>query len=112
VIRILRKILRHANEPAHARKKTAKKWKLGKRIEIADDSETRSAMIISVALVSLLFAAYQVRVQRKNLSYDLSRAQSCLRSLQEAIEPLSKKMTGLPTRPCSVSWTDSRNANT
>jgi len=49
-------------------------------------------LIISVALVSLLFAAYQVRVQRKNLRNDLSRrAELLAESLQEAIEPLFEK---------------------
>jgi len=49
-------------------------------------------LIISVALVSLLFAAYQVRVQRKNLRTDLSRrAELLAESLQEAIEPLFDK---------------------
>ena len=49
-------------------------------------------LIISVALVSLLFAAYQVRVQRKNLRTDLSRrAELLAESLQEAIEPLFEK---------------------
>jgi alpha,alpha-trehalose-phosphate synthase [UDP-forming] len=49
-------------------------------------------LIISVALVSLLFAAYQVRIQRKNLRTDLSRrAELLAESLQEAIEPLFEK---------------------
>jgi alpha,alpha-trehalose-phosphate synthase [UDP-forming] len=49
-------------------------------------------LIISVALVSLLFAAYQVRIQRKNLRTDLSRrAELLAESLQEAIEPLFDK---------------------
>jgi len=49
-------------------------------------------LIISVALVSLLFAAYQVRVQRKNLRNDVSRrAELLAESLQEAVEPLFEK---------------------
>ena len=49
-------------------------------------------LIISVALVSLLFAAYQVRVQRKNLRTDLSRRAELLAdSLQESIQPLFEK---------------------
>jgi alpha,alpha-trehalose-phosphate synthase [UDP-forming] len=49
-------------------------------------------LIISVALVSLLFAGYQVRVQRKSLRSDVSRrAELLAESLQEAIEPLFEK---------------------
>ena len=49
-------------------------------------------LIISVALVSLLFAAYQVRVQRKNLRSDLSRrAELIAEGVQEAIQPLFEK---------------------
>ena len=49
-------------------------------------------LIISVALVSLLFAAYQVRVQRKNLRTDVSRRAELLAdSLQESIQPLFEK---------------------
>jgi len=49
-------------------------------------------LIISVALVSLLFAGYQVRVQRKSLRGDVSRrAELLAESLQEAIEPLFEK---------------------
>jgi len=49
-------------------------------------------LIISVALVSLLFAAYQVRTQRRNLRTDLSRrAELLAESLQEAIGPLFEK---------------------
>lgn len=49
-------------------------------------------LIISVALVSLLFAGYQVRVQRKNLRTDVSRrAELLAESLQEAIQPLFEK---------------------
>ena len=49
-------------------------------------------LIISVALVSLLFAAYQVRTQRRNLRNDLMRhADGLAESLQEAIDPLFEK---------------------
>jgi trehalose 6-phosphate synthase len=45
-----------------------------------------------VALVSLLFAGYQVRVQRKNLRTDVARrAELLAESLQEAIQPLFEK---------------------
>jgi alpha,alpha-trehalose-phosphate synthase [UDP-forming] len=49
-------------------------------------------LIISVALVSLLFAAYQVRTQRRNLRSDLARrADVLVESLQETIDPLFEK---------------------
>ena len=49
-------------------------------------------LIVSVALVSLLFAAYQVRTQRRNLRSDLMRhADGLAESLQEAIDPLFEK---------------------
>jgi trehalose 6-phosphate synthase len=49
-------------------------------------------LIVSVALVSLLFAAYQVRTQRRNLRSDLTRrADTLAESLQEAIDPLFEK---------------------
>jgi trehalose-6-phosphate synthase len=49
-------------------------------------------LTVSVALVSLLFAGYQVRTQRKNLRNDLSRrAELLAESLQETIEPLFEK---------------------
>src|SRR5262249_40537070 len=49
-------------------------------------------LIISVAAVSLLFAGYQVRTERKNLRTDLSRrAELLAESLQEAIEPQFEK---------------------
>ena len=49
-------------------------------------------LIVSVALVSLLFAGYQVRTQRKNLRSDLARRAEVLdESLQETIEPLFAK---------------------
>ena len=49
-------------------------------------------LITSVALVSLLFAAYQVRKERKNLRNDLSRrAELLAESLQESIQPLFER---------------------
>src|SRR5580704_6371958 len=46
-------------------------------------------LIVSVAVVSLLFAGYQVRTERRNLRSDLSRRAEILgESLQETIEPL------------------------
>src|SRR5262249_2754042 len=49
-------------------------------------------LVISVAVVSLLFAAYQVRTERKNLRADLSRrAETLAESLQESIEPQFEK---------------------
>ncbi|HEY2548553.1 MAG TPA: trehalose-6-phosphate synthase [Candidatus Acidoferrum sp.] len=46
-------------------------------------------LIVSVAVVSLLFAAYQVRTERRNLRNDLSRRAEILgESLQETVEPL------------------------
>ena len=49
-------------------------------------------LVVSVALVSLLFAAYQVRTERKALKNDLShRAELLAESLQEAIEPQFEK---------------------
>jgi trehalose 6-phosphate synthase len=49
-------------------------------------------LIVSVALVSLLFAAYQVRTQRRNLRSDLTRrAEVLAESLQEATDPLFEK---------------------
>src|SRR5262244_1427092 len=49
-------------------------------------------LVISVAVVSLLFAAYQVRTERKNLRADLSRRAELLAdSLQESIEPQFEK---------------------
>jgi trehalose-6-phosphate synthase len=49
-------------------------------------------LITSVALVSLLFAAYQVRKERRNLRNDLSRrAELLTESLQESIQPLFEK---------------------
>ena len=46
-------------------------------------------LIVSVAVVSLLFAAYQVRTERRTLRSDLSRRAEILGdSLQETVEPL------------------------
>jgi len=46
-------------------------------------------LIVSVAVVSLLFAGYQVRSERRNLRDDLSRRAEILGdSLQETVEPL------------------------
>ena len=46
-------------------------------------------LIVSVALVSLVFAAYQVRTERRNLRNDVSRrAELLAESLQESIQPL------------------------
>src|ERR1700730_9678837 len=46
-------------------------------------------LIVSVAVVSLLFAAYQVRTERRTLRGDLSRRSEVLGdSLQETVEPL------------------------
>jgi trehalose-6-phosphate synthase len=47
-----------------------------------------SPLIVSVAVVSLLFAAYQVRTERRILRSDLSRRAEILgESLQESVEP-------------------------
>jgi trehalose-6-phosphate synthase len=46
-------------------------------------------LIVSVATVSLLFAAYQVRTENENLRNDLSRrAEILAESFQESVEPL------------------------
>src|SRR5260370_23294142 len=46
-------------------------------------------LIVSVAAVSLLFAAYQVRREKRMLRNDLSRrAEILAESLQEGVEPL------------------------
>ena len=46
-------------------------------------------LIVSVASVSLFFAAYQVRTEKRNLRNDLSRRAEILgESLQESVEPL------------------------
>lgn len=49
-------------------------------------------LIVSVGVVSLLFAAYQVRTEKRNLRNDLSRRAAILaESLQESIEPLLER---------------------
>ena len=49
-------------------------------------------LVVSVAAVSLLFAGYQVRTERKNLRADLARrAEQLGESLQESIEPQFEK---------------------
>jgi alpha,alpha-trehalose-phosphate synthase [UDP-forming] len=49
-------------------------------------------LIVSVAAVSLLFAAYQVRTEKRNLRNDLSRrAETLGESLQENVEPLLER---------------------
>jgi len=49
-------------------------------------------LIVSVALVSLLFAAYQVRTEKPVLRNDLSRRAEILgESLQESVEPLLER---------------------
>src|SRR3981081_2044900 len=46
-------------------------------------------LIVSVAAVSLLFAAYQVRTEKRRARGDLSRRAEILgESLQESVEPL------------------------
>jgi alpha,alpha-trehalose-phosphate synthase [UDP-forming] len=50
-------------------------------------------LIVSVAAVSLLFAAYQVRTEKRNLRNDLSRRAEILgESLQESVEPLLERV--------------------
>ena len=49
-------------------------------------------LIVSVAAVSLLFAAYQVRTEKRTLRADLSRRAEILgESLQESVEPLLER---------------------
>ena len=49
-------------------------------------------LIVSVAAVSLSFAAYQVRTEKRNLRNDLSRRAGILgESLQESVEPLLER---------------------
>jgi len=49
-------------------------------------------LIVSVAAVSLLFAAYQVRTEKRILRNDLSRRAAILgESLQENVEPLLER---------------------
>jgi trehalose 6-phosphate synthase len=52
-------------------------------------------LIVSVAVVSLLYAGYQVRTEKRNLRNDLARRSSVLaESLQESIEPLLDRASG------------------
>src|SRR5712664_198969 len=52
-------------------------------------------LIVSVAVVSLLYAGYQVRTEKRNLRNDLVRRSSVLaESLQESIEPLLDRASG------------------
>src|ERR1700692_1307293 len=49
-------------------------------------------LLVSVAAVSLLFAAYQVRTEKRNLRNDLTRRTEILgESLQENVEPLLER---------------------
>ena len=49
-------------------------------------------LVVSVGVVSLLFAAYQVRTEKHNLRSDLSRRAEILgESLQESAEPLLER---------------------
>src|SRR5436309_7973571 len=51
-------------------------------------------LIVSVAAVSLFFAAYQVRTEKRLLRNDLSRRAEILgESLQESVEPLLERAT-------------------
>jgi len=51
-----------------------------------------SPLIVSVAIVSLLFAGYQVRTQKRILRNDLvHRAETLGESLQESVESLSER---------------------
>src|SRR5260370_37441988 len=51
-----------------------------------------SPLIVSVVVVSLLFAGYQVRTERRVLRNDLSRRAEILgESLQESVEPLFER---------------------
>ena len=52
-------------------------------------------LVVSVATVSLLYAGYQVRTERRNLRNDLVRRSSVLaESLQEGVEPLLDRASG------------------
>ncbi|HUL15976.1 MAG TPA: trehalose-6-phosphate synthase [Terriglobales bacterium] len=56
-------------------------------------------LAVSVAAVSVLFAAYQVRTERRNLRNDLARRSEILaESLQETIEPLMDRERPAPDR--------------
>src|SRR5215467_2898090 len=51
-----------------------------------------SPLIISVAIVSLLFAGYQVRTQKRILRNELAhRAETLAESLQSSVESLSER---------------------
>jgi trehalose 6-phosphate synthase len=52
-------------------------------------------LIVSVAVVSLFYAGYQVRTEKRNLRNDLARRSSLLaESLEESIEPLLDRPSG------------------
>jgi len=70
-----------------------------------------SPLIVSVVVVSLLFAGYQVRTERRVLRNDLSRRAEILgESLQESVEPLFERPCR--TRACNGSWIASASAST
>jgi trehalose 6-phosphate synthase len=49
-------------------------------------------LVVSVAVVSLLYGGYQIRTDRRNLRNDLARRSAVLaESLQESVEPLLKR---------------------
>ena len=67
-------------------------------------------LIISVVVVSLLFAVYQVRTQKRMLRNDLSRrAEILAESLQENVEPLLIALC--PTKVYSASSIALASAN-
>jgi len=69
-------------------------------------------LIVSVVVVSLLFAAYQVRTDRRILRNDLSRrAEILAESLQDNAEPQFDKTNRRRTKICSAWWTASASAN-
>lgn len=56
-------------------------------------------LIVSVAFVSIMFAAYQVRTERRNLRNDQARRSEILsESLQETIEPLFERTSRTPDK--------------
>ena len=64
-------------------------------------------LIVSVALVSLLFAGYQVRTQKRILRSELThRSETLGESLQESVESLSERSAerdhNVPARPWLV----------
>jgi len=70
-------------------------------------------LVVSVAAVSLLFAGYQVRTERKNLRTDLARrAELLAESLQESIEPQLKNESVARNARFNEWSTGLRNANT